>query len=92
MAGTPHMVQLCVARNRRHRSVVWCKGVPQVTTRARRGFNVKYDPDCHWSSAFYRGLDYVQYSNGTDILNVNRDDAAGFHLDTLVTYKRQLLH
>ena len=83
------VVQLCIARNRRWRSSLRYKGVARVTTRrARRGFDVKYNPDCHWSGAFYRGLDYLQYTDGKNILNVNRDDAAGFRLDTLVTHKQ----
>ena len=83
------VVQLCVARNRRYRAAMRYKGIAQVTTRhARKGFNVKYNPDCHWSGALYRALDYIQYTDGKQILNVNRDDASGFHLDTLVTHKQ----
>ena len=83
------IVQLCVARNRRRKSALRYKGVARVTTRrARRGFQIKYNPDCHWSCALYRGLDYIQFTDGKDILNVNRDDASGFRLDTLVTHKQ----
>ena len=63
--------------------------VPLVTTsRARKGFNLKYNPDSHWSSAFYCSLNRIQYENGKDILNINRDDASGFRLDTMTTCKQ----
>ena len=51
-----------------------------TTRRARRGFDVKYNPDCHWSGAFYCGLNYLQYTDGKNILNVNRDMQQGFAL------------
>lgn len=81
-------VQLCVARNRRRQSALRYKGAAQVTTRrTRRGFALKFNPDEHWSSALYRGLNYLQYADGRDILNINRDDAAAFWLDTMTTNK-----
>ena len=77
--GYGTIVQLCVARNRRRQSALRYKGAAQVTTRrARRGFALRFNPDKHWSSALYRGLNYLQYADGRDILNINRDDAAGF--------------
>ena len=86
--GYGTIVQLCVARNKRRRSALRYKGVAQVTTRrARRGFALRFNPDKHWSSALYRSLNYLQYADGRDILNVNRDDAAGFRLDTMTTNK-----
>ena len=48
---------------------------------------IKYNPDAHWSSAFYRNLNYIQYSDGRHIMNVNRDDASGFRLDTMATHR-----
>lgn len=36
----------------------------------------------------YRGLDLIQYTDGKDIVNINRDDASGFRLDTLATYRQ----
>jgi len=42
----------------------------------------------HWSASFYKGLQNIQYVDGKNILNVNRDDATGFRLDTLTTYKQ----
>lgn len=45
------------------------KGAAQVTTRrARRGFALRFNPDKHWSSALYWGLNYLQYADGEDIL------------------------
>ena len=83
------VVQLCLARNQRHKSALRYKGVAQVTTRrARKGFEIRYNPDCHWRSSLYRGLDFIQYADGRDILNINRDDASGFRLDTLFTHKQ----
>ena len=35
----------------------------------------------------YRGLNLLQYSDGNNILNLNRDDAAGFRLDTLQSHR-----
>ena len=83
------VVQLCIARNRRRRSAARYQGLAQVTTRrARKGFQLRYNPDFHWSNAFYRGLEYIQMTDGTNIINVNRDDASGFRLDTLATHKQ----
>lgn len=33
----------------------------------------------------FRSLDALQLKDGTDIININRDDRAGFRLDTLAT-------
>ncbi len=82
------VVQLCIARNRRRRSAARYKGVAKVTSRrARKGFQLRYNPDNHWSSALYRNLAYLQYTDGTNTVNINRDDAAGFRLDTLATHR-----
>ena len=82
------VVQLCVARNRRRRSAARYKGLAKVTSRrARKGFQLRYNPDNHWSAALYRNLAYLQYTDGTNIVNINRDDAAGFCLDTLTTHR-----
>lgn len=80
------IVQLCVARNKRRRSSKNYKGIAKVTTRrARKGFELRYNPDKHWSGAMYRILNRLQYTDGNDITNINRDDASGFRLDTLTT-------
>lgn len=83
------VVQLCVARNKRRRSAKNYKGVAKVTTRrARKGFEMKYNPDKHWSCALYRNLNLIQYTDGANITNINRDDASGFWLDTLATHSK----
>ena len=84
------VVQLCVARNCRRRSSQRYKGVAKITSRrARKGFQLKYNPDSHWSSALYRALNVLQYTDGRHITNINRDDAAGFRLDTMATHRLQ---
>ena len=51
-------VKLCVARNHRRRSAQRYKGVAKVNSRrARKGFQLKYNPESHWSSA----LSTLQY-------------------------------
>ena len=42
----------------------------------------------HWSCAFYKCLDYIQQKDGQDKAILNRDDAAGFRLDTTYTHKQ----
>ena len=82
------VVQLCIPRNKRRLSAKRYRGVAKVTTRrARKGFQLRYNPDQHWSSALYRGLNYLQHTDGSKIVNINRDDAAGFRLDTLSTHR-----
>jgi hypothetical protein len=82
------VVQLCVARNLRRRSAQRYRGVAKITSRrARRGFQLKYNPDSHWSAAMYRTLNVLQYTDGVNIININRDDAAGFRLDTMATHR-----
>ena len=84
------IVQLCVARNKRRKSASRYKGVAHVTCRrARKGFQLRFNPDSHWSNALYRGLNILQYVDGRHILLINRDDAAGFRLDTMATHRLQ---
>ena len=86
--GYGTVVQLCVARNRRRLSATRYKAVAQVTSRrARKGFQLKYNPDSHWSCALYKGPSLIQYTDGRNVLNLNRDDAAGFRLDILATHQ-----
>ena len=81
------VVQLCVARNKRRRSAANYKGIANVTTRrARKGFELKYNPDRHWSNALYRGLSHIQYMDGSNMIIINRDDASGYRLDTSTTH------
>ena len=78
------VVQLCVARNRRHRAAKNYHGAARVTNRrARKGFELRYNPDTHWSNSLYKGLNFIEYTDGTEIININRDDACGFRHDTL---------
>ena len=80
------VVELCVARNKRRCSSKRYRGLAQVTSRrARKGFTLKYNPDTHWSASLHKGLNELQYKDGRNILVINRDDAAGFRLDTLTT-------
>lgn len=80
------LVQLCIVRNKKYSSAKNYRGVAQVMSwRARKGFSIKYNPDTHWSGAFYRNLDIVQFKDGTNLTIINRDDAAGFRLDTVTT-------
>ena len=77
------VIQLCVPSNKRRESSKRYKSVAKVTSRrARKGFNLKFNPDEHWSGPFYKGLNKLQYSDGTNMVNINRDDATGFRLDT----------
>lgn len=79
---------MCIARNKRRRSAGRYKGLAKVVhRRARKGFNLRFNPDSHWSSALYSGLNKIQYTDGTNITNIGRDDQAGFRLDTMSTHK-----
>ena len=83
------VVQLCVPRNKHRLSSKRYRGLAKVTTRrCRKGFSLRYNPDSHWSAAFYKGLNTIQYENGQNVLVLNRDDATGFRLDTLTTCKQ----
>ena len=65
------------------------QGLAQVTSRrCRKSLRLKFNPDSHWSAAFYKDLNELKYSDGRDLLNVNRDNATGFRLDTLATCKQ----
>lgn len=85
-----------VARNRHWLSAKCYRGLAQVTShRARKGFQLKLNPDTDWSAALYRNLNVLQYTDATKILMINRDDQAGFRLDTLTTdhqYTSPTLH
>ena len=73
------VVELCVARNKRRKSSQRYKWVAKVTSRrARKGFTLGYNPDTHWSAALYCGLNLLQFTDGKDIVNINRDDTSGY--------------
>ena len=62
------VVQLCIARNCRRRSAQRYKGVAKITSRrARKGFQLKFNPDSHWSAALYRILNVLEYTDGRSI-------------------------
>ena len=66
------VVQLCIPRNRRRKSASRYKSAAQVISRrSRKGFEIKYNPDTHWSSGLYRGLNYIQTKDSTDIILMN---------------------
>ena len=48
---------------------------------------LKFNHDTHWSAPFCNGLNHVQYQNGTNLVNINRDDPAGFRLDTMAMHR-----
>ena len=55
-------VRLCVAGNKRRKSSQRYKAIAQITTRrARKGFQLRYNPDFHWCNAFYCGLNILQF-------------------------------
>ena len=87
--GYGKVVELCVAQNNRRKSAAGFKGLAQVTNRrARKGFTAKYNPDDHWSSALYAELDKLQYMDGSNIMNLGRNDQDGFRLDAMSTHKQ----
>ena len=76
------VVELCVPRNKRRCSSKRYKSLAKVMSRrARKGFNLRFNPDSHWSAAFYKALNKIQYVDGRNIVNINRDDATGFRLE-----------
>ena len=81
------VVQLDVAGNKGRKSSKNYKGLARVTFRCTsKGFTIRYNPDQHWSSVLYPGLDYIQYVDGTGKVILNWDDQAGFRLDSLATH------
>ena len=81
------VVQLCVPRRKRHQSSKRYSGVANVKyMRARKGFTLKYNPDYKWSRSMYKSLNELQ-QDGKHMLLLNRDDQAGFRLDSTFTHK-----
>ena len=90
--GYGTIVQLCCSKNKRHLSSKrYWNAARIMSRRARKGFNVKLNIDAHWSCSFYKGLEYLQTKAYNDKFVVNRDDAAGFRLDTAYTHKQHKL-
>lgn len=82
------IVQMCVARNKHRLSARRYKGMARITCRrARKGVSVKMSPDAYWSNTVYQDLDHLQFKNDRNQIIFNRDDAAGFRLDTTYTHK-----
>lgn len=87
-----------------HTELSWNYASPEINLNAHRsdteafqrshrdgqekGFNLRFNPDSQWSASFYKALNQIQYVDGQNILNINRDDATGFRLDTLTTCKQ----
>jgi hypothetical protein len=87
--GYGTVVQLCSVHNKRKLSRKRYWGAAQIVSRrARKGFNVKLNVDAKWSCSMYKILDYIQLKHGLDKLVINRDDAAGFRLDSTFTHKQ----
>jgi hypothetical protein len=81
------VIQLCVHRNKRRMSSTRYKGVANIKyQRPRKGFNLKFNPDTKWSRSLYKCLDQLQI-DGKHALLLNRDDQAGFRLDSTFTHK-----
>ena len=76
-------------KNKRRLRAKRYKGVACITCRrARKGFSLRFNAHAHWSCSLYKGLDKIQLQDGTDKCVLNRDDAAGFRLDTTYTHKQ----
>ena len=83
------IVQLCVCRHRRRLSSKRYREVANVRyQRARKSFTLKFNPDFKWSRSFYKLLNQLQ-NDGKHALLLNRDDQAGFRLDSTYTHKNQ---
>lgn len=80
------VLHLCVHRNKRRISSKRYKGVANITyQQASRGFSLKFNPDTKRSRSLYKCLDKVQI-DGKHMLLLNRDDQAGFRLDSTLTH------
>ena len=84
------VVQLCVPRHKRRLSSKRYKSVANVKyQRARKGFSLKYNPDTKWSRSMYKLFKQL-LRDGKSILLLNRDDQAGFRLDSIHLYAQKL--
>ena len=55
--------------------------------RSHKGFNIKYNPYAHSSGALYKAWDVLRLADDRNKVLINRDDQAGFRLDTVYTHK-----
>ena len=85
------IVHLSLVRNKRCQSAKCYRGAAQITCRrARKGVNLKLNPDAHWSS-FYKELDKIQFEDGRNKYMsyiINCDDTPGFRRNTTYTHKQ----
>lgn len=80
------VLHLCVHRNKRRISSKRYKGVANITyQQASKGFSLKFNPDTKRSRSLYKCFDKVQI-DGKHMLLLNRDDQAGFRLDSTLTH------
>ena len=56
------------------------KAATESKKKATKGFDLKFNPDCHWSRAMYRQLDDL-LRNADKTLQFGRDDQSGFRSD-----------
>ena len=91
--GYGTVVQLCSVHNKRKLSSrrYWGAAAQLVSRRTRKGFYVKLNVDAKCSCSMYRLLDHIQLKNGLDKVIINRDDAAGFRLDSTYTHKQHAI-
>ena len=83
------VVQLSIARNKRNKSAKHYVAVAFITSRkCQKGFQLRLNPDKHWSTAIYSALDVLQLKDGKGLELANRDDAAAFQLDTICTHNQ----
>ena len=82
------VVQLCAKRNKRHHTSLRHKQVANIRyMRAWKGWNIRLNPDAHWSRNMYKIIDKLQ-KDTKESLSFGRDDQAGFRLDTTFTHKQ----
>ena len=81
------IIQLCIHCNKGRMSSKRYKGVANIRyQRPRKAFSLKFNPDTKWSRSLYKCLEKLQI-DGSHILLLNRDDQAGFRLDSTFTHK-----
>ena len=82
------VVELCAKRHKRRKTSLRYKGVAKLCfRRAWKGYNLKLNPDSHWSRAMYKLMDKLQKDTEKSVL-LGRDDQSGFRLDTTYTHKQ----
>ena len=83
------VVELTAKRHKRWRSSQRYKEAAQLRFRkATKGFNLKLQPDDHWSRSMYCQLEMLVKGANKSIW-FGRDDQAGIRCDTTYTHKQQ---